>query len=80
MELIYLEWIDIQSQDAWADYEEVVDWKQKDWIVKQVGWVFEETDTHVVVVNMICEVFDKVAHITKIPKGTIICRKPISEV
>ena len=78
MELVYVEWLDIHdSTEGWKTHEELVSWAKEPWIVKQAGWLFEETDKRIIIVNMICEPYDMVSHMTDIPKGCILTIKKI---
>lgn len=73
MRPVYIEWNDIrENTHGWNSNEEAETWGVADWTVNQLGWVFKETDEAIILVNQVCEPFDNVGNITKIPRGCII--------
>ena len=73
MKPVYIEWNDIRENTVgWIEHEAAETWALADWTVKQIGWVFQETEENIVLVNQVCEAFDNVGNIVKIPKGCII--------
>ena len=54
--LVYLEWSDATSNSAWHSEEELAQWgKNSGWIVKQVGWLFEENDKYIVIFSSMAD-------------------------
>jgi hypothetical protein len=52
MKLVYIEWEDAISQSGWHDEDEIKEWTEKDNItVKEVGWIYKENKTHIVLVS-----------------------------
>jgi len=52
MKLIYLEWEDAFTQgDGWMSADMLDDWKNETFVVKQSGWVYDETDRHIILVG-----------------------------
>jgi len=78
--LVYIEWADATSNSGWFTEEEMKDWvKTSAWVVKQVGWVFEETPKYIALYGSIVDgVRDRevrYGQIQKIPKTWIRKRK-----
>ena len=48
MKLIYIEWHDAFAQGGWMTKKELDEWKEGEWIVREVGWVIEETETQII--------------------------------
>jgi hypothetical protein len=70
---VYVEWVDIIATDAgWHTKEEVDYWLQVETdTVKQVGFLYKETKTHIVLIDSFITPTYLGAAI-KIPKGNII--------
>ena len=50
--LIYIEWADACSQGGWKTKEQALAWvKTTNWYVHQVGWLLEETDKYILLVD-----------------------------
>jgi hypothetical protein len=76
--LIYIRWVDCYDNTGqWKTLSELGEWYEEDWDVDQVGWIYEETDDYIVLINMVCEGHDSVSHVTKIPKPWIKHREEI---
>lgn len=76
--LIYIQWIDIcDNTVGWTPIVKLDEWIRPDWVVHQIGWVYEETETHLVLINMVSEIMGSVSHMTKIPVKSIIYRNEI---
>ena len=78
--LIYVEWLDaITMKDGWYAKDQAEEWgRSEDWLIKQVGYLIEETKKYVVLATKFNpQRFgdDKFSEITKIPKGWIKKRK-----
>jgi hypothetical protein len=79
MPLIYLEWEDAISNSAWHTKKEVEDWAKDDkCIIREVGWLYQENKTHIVLVSrMSIDIISKVGEeesyglLQKIPKTWI---------
>jgi len=47
--LVYLEWSDSSSRSGWEDEEEMREFaSSSSYLVRQVGWIYEEDDTKLV--------------------------------
>ena len=54
--LIYIEWEDVTSNDAWRNESIAESWASEgSWIVKQVGFVYKETKKELILVGGIHE-------------------------
>ncbi len=53
--LVYVEWCDAISLEVqWQTEEELLEWaKSEDWIVRQVGWIIEETEKYILLAGKI---------------------------
>lgn len=54
MKLIYLEWEDAVSNEevSWKIIEEAKNWaKEREWLVKQCGWLIEENKKYIVLAS-----------------------------
>ena len=76
MKLIYIEWEDAVASPSWYTLDELEAWsKRVNTIVKEVGWLFSETDTHLVLISRVCigtdSVHETYGAIQKIPKTWI---------
>ena len=49
--LIYIEWGDAFSKDCWQTAEELDEWKEQKFIVKQSGFVYAETKEYIILVG-----------------------------
>lgn len=84
MKLIYLEWEDAIASQGWHNKKEIEDWSAKDnAIVSEVGWVYKENKTHIILVSRKINELDKdntyesYGLLQKIPKTWIRKRKVI---
>lgn len=84
MKLIYLEWEDAIAAQGWHNEKEIKDWVAKDnAIVSEVGWVYAENKTHIVLVSRKINEIDKGKEyesyglLQKIPKTWIRKRKTL---
>lgn len=80
MPLVYLEWEDACSQTGWHTKEELEKFiKQNNAIVNQVGWIYKDDKTYIVLISRLGqEIYDSIddeaagyGHIQKIPKTWI---------
>lgn len=79
MELIYIEWHDaFDYNQGWMNVDDVDEWLDDDWVVSQCGWVYEETDDYLVLINMCAFGHDSFSHVTKIPRPWIRKRETIT--
>jgi hypothetical protein len=75
--LIYIEWCDaIESNEGWQDINVIKYWaKTSDWIVKECGFLIEETKEYIVFASRIGNYHDdnepKFGGINKIPNTWI---------
>ena len=46
--LIYIEWHDAFATGAWCTRHQLDEWKQGEFIVREVGWLIEETDKQII--------------------------------
>jgi len=77
--LIYIEWVDAATNSGWFTHEETREWINKDnWLVRQVGWILEENEKHIILAGRI-EIDDTslLGQLCKIPKPWIVRRKII---
>lgn len=80
MKLIYLEWCDaVASGNEWSTRQVVEEWgKKTDWVVKECGWVIEETKKYIVIASLWKEedelTDEQFKHLMKIPKTWILKR------
>jgi hypothetical protein len=72
VKLIYLEWEDAIANGAWFTLEETRYWADNaSMLIQQVGWVYEETDRHILLVSRLCPTEKTLGSIQKIPKTWI---------
>lgn len=80
--LIYIEWCDAASygNGTWQDVDELKAWARGEdsWLVREVGFVVEETDDYILMVSQISD-NGKVGNAMKIPKGWIRKRVELGE-
>jgi hypothetical protein len=82
MKLIYIEWQDAHTQEGWNTDEEIKEFcDNQEFIIKECGWLIEETKRHLVIGTALKEKTDywsrQVLHLHKIPKTWIKKRKNI---
>ncbi len=76
--LIYIRWVDAyDGSGGWTSLSDIDDWKQTDWEVDQVGWLYEETENYLILINLVAENVDSIGHRMKIPKPWIRHREEI---
>jgi len=76
--LVYIKWVDIcDNTVGWTPLVKMSEWIQPDWTVEQIGWLYEETDDYLVLINMVSESMGSVSHMTKIPKTAVIYREGV---
>lgn len=51
MKLIYIEWDDAHSSNGWHTKEDVEKFLNEIPTIKQVGWIFEETNRYIILVG-----------------------------
>lgn len=71
--MVYMEWIDIVATDSgWHTVEELNIWLETETdTVKQVGFIYKETKSYIVLIDSFITT-DHVGAAIKIPKGNII--------
>lgn len=77
-EQVYVEWVDIVATDSgWHSEQEIEEWlvHEQD-TVKQIGFVYKETPTYIVLIDSYFTKQD-VGSATKIPKCNIVVIKKI---
>lgn len=75
--LIYLEWCDACGGDiGWCNSEDAKEWGKEGFIIRQAGWLIEESDNHVLLAFKYNpqEIEGKFSQLTRIPKTWIIKR------
>jgi len=83
--LILVGWADaIENLDGWHTQEEAIEWgRTDDWIVHQVGWILDETESYILLssrFNEACGDRDSsVGGLFKIPKPWILYMKTLVE-
>lgn len=57
MKAIYIEWCDAVEKDyGWSSKAEVLEWAKTDnWVIKQYGFIVEETDKYIVLATRYSE-------------------------
>lgn len=77
-QLVFLRWVDVyEPHNTWHNFSDIEELVEDDWIVEQTRWVWEESAENVILINMVSEGSNAVAHITKIPKSLIKYREDI---
>lgn len=51
MKLVYIEWEDSSSHSSWHTREELRAFIDRPCVIRQVGWVYEETPRYLVLVS-----------------------------
>jgi hypothetical protein len=71
---VLITWRDITTLNGWVSQDEVDDFvtDAKENIVNQVGFLYEEDENQIVILNSIFENKDIIGDVTKIPKDCII--------
>ncbi len=72
--LVTVKWIDITTQNGWINQEEADDFvmdRDSD-IVMQAGFLYEEDENQIVLLNSYFKNKDLLNDLTKIPKGNVI--------
>ena len=84
MKLVYIEWEDAIAQTGWHNEDEMEEWAKRDnMITKEVGWVYKENKTHLILVSRMLDEETKDRNyksfglLQKIPKTWIRKRKII---
>lgn len=83
MTLVYLEWCDaVASSGEWSTKDVVTEWgKRTSWVVKECGWIIEETKEYIVIASCWKEgdelIDEQFKHLMKIPKTWVKKRKVI---
>ena len=82
--LIYIEWADAYSSnyDEWRTIDECLEWADDyKWIVKQIGWILEETKHYILLASKKNDIGQdaepQYSLLTKIPKTWIKYKKVI---
>lgn len=53
--LVYIEWEDAVSEAAWVTDQGLKDWlRDSEQLVRQVGWIVQETKNYIALVGRIC--------------------------
>lgn len=79
--LIYIEWCDAIGQESWNSKETLIEWaKQDNWVVKEAGFLLDETKQYLLIANRCTENDDMPNYscTTKIPKTWIVKRVNIT--
>jgi len=76
MKLVYIEWCDAVSNANWFDKKELDKWcEDESEIIKQVGWIYKETNEYIVLVSRLSEsnngAWKQFGSLQKIPKTWI---------
>ena len=76
MQIIYLEWVDAMSRDAWLDIEEVEKWADEKAVsIKTIGFLLKENKDFITVIQNYN--IDSCSMVMKIPKAWILKKKLI---
>lgn len=74
--LVYVEWCDAVANTGWFSKEMALDWgKETHWIVRQCGWILEETKEYLLLGSRNQESLEEWGNLQKIPKTWILKRK-----
>ena len=80
--LIYIEWCDATSYGTgtWQELDELKAWAKNEdsWLIKEVGFVIEETDEYLLLVSQVSD-NGNVGNAMKIPKGWVRKRIELTE-
>lgn len=68
--LVYIEWVDAESDNRWNDKEGVDKWMEMDFVVNDIGWLVCENDKYLLICNQVASDGD-LGNRTKIPKQWI---------
>ena len=83
MKLVYLEWEDATAQAGWYTKTKMAKWaKEANMTISQVGWIYEENKTHIVIVCRLSlddEGIGMYGNLQKIPKTWIRKRIDLSK-
>lgn len=75
--LVYVQWSDaVSDSGGWNTYEEALEWSDPDaLVIHQVGWLVEDTDTHILLASRIAhqneDSQEQYGHLQMIPKGWV---------
>jgi hypothetical protein len=71
---VLVRWVDITTQSGWITQDEADDFVSNNEgdIVQQVGFLYEQDDNQIVLLNSFFTEKDLLGDLTKIPKGAII--------
>ena len=73
MKIVQVTWVDIVSDDGWHTQNRLDNYIHKDnKTVRQVGYLYEEDEEQVVLLNSYFTKKDMFGDITKIPRGCIV--------
>lgn len=78
--LVFCEWEDIVSSDTnWRDLDDAIHWvDSENGIVNQVGFMLENNDDYLILMDSFFSEGDTVGAITRIPKAVVKSIKKIS--
>ena len=75
LRLVYVEWDDAATRSCWMDLDEIERYRQATWLVRQCGFLLEDTDQHVLLAGSWTPDdewhTEKFGDITRIPKTWI---------
>lgn len=71
---VLVRWVDITTQSGWITQDEADDFVSNNDsdIVQQVGFLYEQDDNQIVLLNSFFTEKDLLGDLTKIPKGAVI--------
>jgi hypothetical protein len=71
---VLVRWVDITTQSGWITQDEADDFVSNNEgdIVQQVGFLYEQDDNQIVLLNSFFSEKDLLGDLTKIPKGAIL--------
>ena len=75
--LYLITWKDAESDCKWQDMDEIKKWAEKDYVVRDIGWIIHENKKHIVICSQIGDE-GGFGNKTKIPIGWVISRKKLT--
>lgn len=76
--MVYLEWGDAISNTGWMSENEAKEWAKEDhWVVKNVGWILEETKEYILLAAKYSDGSGEYGLLHKIPTTWIKVRKEL---
>lgn len=75
--LVYVEWIDAESDPEWGDAKSIEEWAEKECVIYDIGWMIARTKKYIVITNQFTH-DSGFGNRTKIPRAWIKTIKKIT--